>query len=94
MTASSPSSSLAFSRDQEQKVYVQDRLIERGADVWAWLEEGAHCFYVCGDASRMAKDVDAALHTIAHDHGHLDDEQAKGLVQMLTRDKRYLRDVY
>ena len=85
--------SLAFSRDQEQKVYVQDRLIERGADVWAWLEEGAH-IYVCGDASRMAKDVDAALHTIAHDHGHLDDEQAKGLVQMLARDKRYLRDVY
>ena len=85
--------SLAFSRDQERKVYVQDRLIERGADVWAWLEEGAHV-YVCGDASRMAKDVDAALHAIAHDHGHLDEEQAKGFVQMLTRDKRYLRDVY
>ena len=85
--------SLAFSRDQERKVYVQDRLIERGADVWAWLEEGAHV-YVCGDASKMAKDVDAALHTIARDHGHLAEDEAGRYVQALTKDKRYLRDVY
>ncbi len=85
--------SLAFSRDQAAKIYVQDRLIERGAEVWAWLEDGAHV-YVCGDASKMAKDVDNALIEIAHVHGHLDDEQAQGYVQMLAREKRYLRDVY
>ena len=85
--------SLAFSRDQEKKVYVQDRLMERGADVWAWLEEGASVF-VCGDASRMAKDVDKALVALAHEHGHLDDEQAQGYIQTLAREKRYLRDVY
>ena len=85
--------SLAFSRDQAQKIYVQDRLIERGADVWAWLEQGAHV-YVCGDATRMAKDVDAALHRVACEHGRLDENEAKGFVRNLAREKRYLRDVY
>src|SRR5207244_10333295 len=54
---------LAFSRDQADKVYVQDRMIANATELWTWLEAGAH-FYVCGDASRMAKDVDAALHRI------------------------------
>ena len=85
--------SLAFSRDQASKVYVQDKMIERGADIWAWLEEGAH-LYVCGDAERMAKDVEKALVSIAHDHGRLDEERAAAYVQTLAREKRYLRDVY
>ena len=85
--------SLAFSRDQAQKIYVQDRMIERGADIWAWLEAGAY-FYVCGDAERMAKDVEAALVAIAGKHGGFDGERAAAYVQMLAREKRYLRDVY
>ena len=85
--------SLAFSRDQSEKVYVQDRMIERGADLWAWLEEGAYV-YVCGDASRMAKDVDRALASIVEEHGRLDKERAAAYVQTLSREKRYLRDVY
>ncbi|NIE65449.1 bifunctional nitrate reductase/sulfite reductase flavoprotein subunit alpha [Burkholderia sp. Ax-1719] len=66
---------LAFSRDQHDKVYVQDRMRESGARLWSWLEEGAH-FYVCGDASRMAKDVDAALKSVVAQHGGLSDEAA------------------
>ncbi len=85
--------SLAFSRDQSKKVYVQDRMIERGADLWAWLEDGAYV-YVCGDASRMAKDVDRALAAIVEEHGHMDNERALAYVQTLSREKRYLRDVY
>ena len=85
--------SLAFSRDQAQKIYVQDRMIERGADIWAWLEAGAN-LYVCGDAERMAKDVEHALVAIARDHGRLDEERAAAYVQTLAREKRYLRDVY
>ncbi len=85
--------SLAFSRDQSEKVYVQDRMVERGADLWAWLEEGAYV-YVCGDASRMAKDVDRAMVTIIEEHGRLDKERAAAYVQTLSREKRYLRDVY
>ena len=71
---------LAFSRDQRQKVYVQDRLREHGSRVWAWLQDGGH-FYVCGDASRMAKDVDRTLHEIAQTHGHLSDDDADRLPQ-------------
>ncbi|MCX8254569.1 Sulfite reductase (NADPH) flavoprotein alpha-component [Beijerinckiaceae bacterium RH AL1] len=85
--------SLAFSRDQAHKVYVQDKMIERGADLWAWLEAGAY-FYVCGDAERMAKDVERALVTVARDHGRLDEERAAAYVKALAADKRYLRDVY
>ncbi len=84
---------LAFSRDQSEKIYVQTRMQERGADIWQWLEEGAH-FYVCGDAKRMAKDVDAMLHQIAREHGQLDEAGAKNYIQNLSKTRRYQRDVY
>ncbi len=84
---------LAFSRDQAQKIYVQDRMIEHGKQLWAWLDEGAH-FYVCGDAARMAKDVDAALRTVVARHGGMTDERAAEYVARLAKDKRYARDVY
>ncbi|NYD67254.1 diflavin oxidoreductase [Agromyces atrinae] len=84
---------LAFSRDQAEKVYVQSRMAESGADLFAWLEDGAH-FYVCGDASRMAKDVDDALHAIVEVHGGLDHDGATEYVNTLKREKRYVRDVY
>ncbi|MCP2636679.1 bifunctional nitrate reductase/sulfite reductase flavoprotein subunit alpha [Microbacterium sp. HD4P20] len=84
---------LAFSRDQRQKIYVQDRMIEHGAQVWRWLEEGAH-LYVCGDATRMAKDVDATIVTIAQQHGGMNEEDAIEYRQRLVADKRYARDVY
>lgn len=83
----------AFSRDQRAKVYVQDRMREHGAQLWSWLQDGAH-FYVCGDASRMAKDVDRALRDIAVAHGGLAEETAAGYVKQLAADKRYVRDVY
>ncbi|MGQ4431755.1 molybdopterin-dependent oxidoreductase [Streptomyces sp. SAS_260] len=83
----------AFSRDQRAKVYVQDRLREHGAEVWRWLREGAH-FYVCGDASRMAKDVDRALRDIAVAHGGMDEGEAGAYVKQLAAAKRYVRDVY
>ncbi|WP_308285393.1 bifunctional nitrate reductase/sulfite reductase flavoprotein subunit alpha [Actinoplanes hulinensis] len=83
----------AFSRDQRTKVYVQDRMREKGAQLWAWLQAGAH-FYVCGDASRMARDVDRALHDIAVHHGRLTEEAATAYVKQLATDKRYVRDVY
>ncbi|WP_432843996.1 molybdopterin-dependent oxidoreductase [Dactylosporangium sp. CA-092794] len=84
---------LAFSRDQRQKVYVQDRMREHGAELWAWLRDGAH-LYVCGDAARMAKDVDRALREIVAAHGHLDADGAAAYVRQLTADRRYVRDVY
>ena len=84
---------LAFSRDQEQKIYVQDRMREHGAELWQWLEQGAY-FCICGDASRMAKDVDAALKEIIAQHGNQSAEQASEYVACMSRDKRYLRDVY
>jgi sulfite reductase (NADPH) flavoprotein alpha-component len=83
---------LAFSRDQAEKIYVQSRMLEAGKELFAWLEEGAH-FYVCGDASRMAKDVDQALQTIIERSGKSADE-AKAYVARLKSDKRYQRDVY
>ncbi|PTY00832.1 sulfite reductase subunit alpha [Verrucomicrobia bacterium LW23] len=83
----------AFSRDQEAKIYVQNRMIEEGAEIWKWLQEGAH-FYVCGDASRMAKDVDAALHEIARTHGGMSEDESKAYIQSLKTAKRYQRDVY
>ncbi len=83
----------AFSRDQAEKIYVQTRMIENGALVWRWLEEGAH-FYVCGDANRMAKDVDAALKQIAQTHGAMKPEDATAYVATMAQQKRYLRDVY
>lgn len=84
---------LAWSRDQKEKIYVQNLMLKEGAEFWKWLEEGA-AFYVCGDASRMAKDVDAALLTIAKEHGKLSDEDAAAYISQLKKDKRYLRDVY
>ncbi|MEM1143558.1 MAG: assimilatory sulfite reductase (NADPH) flavoprotein subunit [Pseudomonadota bacterium] len=84
---------VAFSRDQEQKVYVQDRLMEKGADVFAWLERGAH-FYVCGDANRMAKDVHQALIDIVKEHGKRSTEEAEAYVESLRESRRYQRDVY
>ena len=84
---------LAFSRDQAQKIYVQDRLREQGAEVYAWLEQGAH-FYVCGDANRMAKDVQEALIDIIAQHGNKDREAAEEYLNELRRAKRYQRDVY
>ncbi|MEU6236306.1 molybdopterin-dependent oxidoreductase [Kitasatospora sp. NPDC047058] len=84
---------LAFSRDQRNKVYVQDRMREHGPRLWDWLRNGAH-FYVCGDASRMAKDVDRALREIARAHGGLTEEEAAVHVKQLAADKRYVRDVY
>jgi len=81
---------LAFSRDQERKIYVQHRMLEQGAAVWQWLDAGAH-FYVCGDASRMAKDVDAALRAIITEHGGV---KADDYIERMVREKRYLRDVY
>ncbi len=84
---------LAFSRDQKEKIYVQHRLLEKGQELFQWLEEGAY-FYVCGDASRMAKDVDAALHQIIQAHGGFSEDEAKLYVKKLKSEKRYLRDVY
>jgi len=83
----------AFSRDQRAKVYVQDRMREHGPLLWSWLQDGAH-FYVCGDAARMAKDVDRALHAIATTYGGLSPEAAASYVKQLAADKRYVRDVY
>lgn len=83
----------AFSRDQRAKVYVQDRMREHGSQLWSWLRDGAH-FYVCGDASRMARDVDQALRDIAVVHGGLGETEAAAYVKQLAADKRYVRDVY
>ncbi|MGO1022841.1 molybdopterin-dependent oxidoreductase [Streptomyces rubiginosohelvolus] len=83
----------AFSRDQRAKVYVQDRMREHGAQLWSWLRDGAH-LYVCGDASRMAKDVDRALRDIAVAHGGLEPDAAAAQVKQLASDRRYVRDVY
>ncbi|MGB0409617.1 MAG: assimilatory sulfite reductase (NADPH) flavoprotein subunit [Opitutales bacterium] len=84
---------VAFSRDQKNKVYVQDRMRENAQELYAWLEEGAS-FYVCGDASRMAHDVDQALHDIIAEAGGLGKDAAADYVKQLKSDKRYLRDVY
>lgn len=83
----------AFSRDQKEKVYVQDKMREAAAELFAWLEEGAY-FFVCGDASRMAKDVDKALHDIIAEQGNMDEAAAAAYVKQLKADKRYGRDVY
>jgi sulfite reductase (NADPH) flavoprotein alpha-component len=84
---------LAFSRDQEEKIYVQDRMKQSGAELWAWLEQGGY-FFVCGDAYRMAKDVDKALHEVIQQHGNKTLLEAVDYVNQLKKDKRYVRDVY
>ncbi|MEQ7917599.1 bifunctional nitrate reductase/sulfite reductase flavoprotein subunit alpha [Xanthomonas sp. WHRI 1810A] len=85
--------SLAFSRDQGEKIYVQHRIEQQGAELWRWLQEGAR-LYVCGDATHMAKDVDVALrHAIAL-HGGMSEERAAEQLRQLAEQKRYVRDVY
>jgi sulfite reductase alpha subunit-like flavoprotein len=84
---------LAFSRDQQDKVYVQHLMRNRGAQLWSWLQDGAQ-LYVCGTADPMAKDVDHALCEIAAEFGKLDPAAAKAYVQSLSANKRYHRDVY
>jgi sulfite reductase (NADPH) flavoprotein alpha-component len=84
---------VAFSRDTDRKVYVQHRMKEKAADLYAWLQDGAW-FYVCGDANRMAKDVHAALIEIYAEQGGLDHEAAEAKVKELQKEKRYQRDVY
>jgi sulfite reductase (NADPH) flavoprotein alpha-component len=83
----------AFSRDQAEKIYVQQRMREQAKELFAWLEAGAH-FYVCGDAGRMAKDVDAALHEAIQIAAGRTAEQAEDYVVRLKAEKRYQRDVY
>ena len=84
---------LAWSRDGKEKVYVQDRMREVGQDLWSWLVDGAH-FYICGDAKRMAKDVETALVDVAAQHGGLTPEEAVAFVQGLKKTGRYQADVY
>ena len=84
---------LAFSRDQPQKIYVQDRMRENGKEIWAWLDRGGY-FYVCGDASRMAKDVHQALLDIIAEHGGMSADDATAYLKQMTKDRRYGRDVY
>jgi sulfite reductase (NADPH) flavoprotein alpha-component len=83
----------AFSRDQGKKYYVQDLMRESAEDLWRWLRDGAY-FYVCGDATRMAKDVDATLRRTAMSEGRMDETQARDWIVALARQGRYLRDVY
>jgi sulfite reductase (NADPH) flavoprotein alpha-component len=84
---------LAFSRDQQEKIYVQDRMRENAAELFSWLEQGGS-FFVCGDATYMAKDVDKALHQIIEEQGKRSVEQAVEYVNQLKKQKRYVRDVY
>lgn len=84
---------LAFSRDQEKKVYVQHKLLEHGKEVWQWLQDGAY-FYICGEADPMAKDVEAALVDIAEKHGHLNEHESREYLKHLRAVKRLLVDVY
>lgn len=83
----------AFSRDQAHKVYVQDRMLEHGAMFWSWLQQGARV-YVCGDAARMAKDVDAALHTLIEKNSGMGTDAAREYVSQMHDEGRYHRDVY
>lgn len=83
----------AFSRDQEEKIYVQTRMLQAASELWQWLEEGAY-FYVCGDAKRMAKDVDEALHQIIQTQGNKTAEEAAAYIADMKKAKRYARDVY
>ncbi|WP_030213555.1 bifunctional nitrate reductase/sulfite reductase flavoprotein subunit alpha [Streptomyces bikiniensis] len=83
----------AFSRDRRNKVYVQDRMREHGSVLWSWLRDGAH-FHVCGDAARMAADVDRTLRELVARHGGMGDEEAAAYVERMAADRRYVRDVY
>jgi sulfite reductase (NADPH) flavoprotein alpha-component len=83
----------AFSRDQPDKIYVQHRMLEAAQELFEWLEQGAY-FYICGDASRMAKDVDAALHKVVETAGRKTPEEAAAYVEELKKSKRIRKDVY
>ncbi|MCB1079922.1 MAG: sulfite reductase [NADPH] flavoprotein alpha-component, partial [Verrucomicrobiae bacterium] len=83
----------AWSRDQAEKIYIQHKIVEHGADFWNWLEEGA-IVYVCGDAERMAPDVDKAIHDVIATHGGISEADASAYVEQMRKDKRYRRDVY
>lgn len=83
----------AFSRDQDFKIYVQHRMLENAEEIYHWLESGAY-FYVCGDAARMAKDIDIALHSIVEKSGGKTTEEAREYIETLKKAKRYRRDVY
>lgn len=84
---------LAFSRDQEEKIYVQHKMLQEKKSLWNWIQNGSYV-YVCGDAEEMAKDVDAALQKIAHDEGSMTEEDARKFLKSLRIEKRYLLDVY
>jgi sulfite reductase (NADPH) flavoprotein alpha-component len=84
---------VAFSRDQDHKIYVQDRLREQGGELFRWLEEGAH-LYVCGDAEQMAPDVHQALLEVIMRHGQRSHEAASEYLANITAERRYARDVY
>jgi sulfite reductase (NADPH) flavoprotein alpha-component len=84
---------VAFSRDQPQKVYVQDKLRKNGAELYRWIQDGAH-IYICGDGQRMAKDVHAALLDIVSEQAGLDPDGAEVLLDDLRASGRYQRDVY
>ena len=84
---------LAFSRDQSEKIYVQTKMLQQASELWSWLCAGAY-FYVCGDASRMAKDVDAALNQIIREQGGLSEADSTAYIAELKKSKRYARDVY
>ena len=84
----------AWSRDQSHKIYVQHKMLENAAEIWKWIDSEGAQFFVCGDAKRMAKDVDAALRKIIQEHGGKDMETANEYVEKLKSDKRYKRDVY
>jgi sulfite reductase (NADPH) flavoprotein alpha-component len=86
--------SLAFSRDQQQKVYVQDRMRENAERIWHWINDEGGYFYVCGDASRMAKDVDNTLRDIIQKYGKFDEAETANYLRKLNMDKRYVRDIY
>ena len=79
--------------DQKEKVYVQDKLREQGAELWRWINDGAH-IYVCGDANRMAKDVEQALLEVIAEFGGMDTEAADEFLSELRVERRYQRDVY
>ena len=83
----------AFSRDQQDKVYVQDRMLEQAYLFWNWLQDGASV-YVCGDASRIAKDVNKALHKIVECQGTMSAQAAEEYVHTMKEERRYHRDVY
>lgn len=84
---------LAWSRDQANKIYVQNKMQEAKRDLWEWIEGGAH-FYVCGDATRMAGDVDSALREAVRDEGGMSADEADAYVDQMKKDHRYQRDVY